>query len=378
MAPGAKARSKMSPGETGGLRASASWPLSSANITQRGAWRDVLLDLQRACTAAAARIRPYVRLTPLEASPALSALGGDKVYLKAENLQATGSFKVRGAFNKLLTLAPAELERGVVAASSGNHGAAVAFAVQQLGARSVIFVPEHAAKSKVAAIRRLGAEIRVYGNDSVLAERAAREYADQSGCVYISPYNDWEVIAGQGVIGLEIARAQPAIQTLYVTVGGGGLASGIAAFFKGNPGVRKRRPVRIVGCLPANSPVMLASVRAGGVVEMESLPTLADGSAGGIEADAVTFGLCQQLIDDWIVVEEDEIAAAIRLLIETHHYLVEGAAGVAVAAYLKDPQRGQGRNVAIVLCGANLDLEVLRGVLCGRPFPEAPEPPGKV
>lgn len=354
----------MSPGETKSIPVGAYWPLSSARITQMHAWHGVMLDLQRACTTAAARLRPYIRPTPLEASPALSELGGDVVYLKAENLQATGSFKVRGAFNKLLSLTPAELERGVVAASSGNHGAAVAYALQQLGAHGVIFVPEHAAASKVAAIRRLGAELRVYGNDSVLAEAAAREYAAHSGRVYISPYNDWEVIAGQGAIGLEVARTQPAIQTIYVTVGGGGLASGIAAYFKGNPGERKRRPVRIVGCLPANSPVMLASVRAGSVVEMESLPTLSDGSAGGIEADAVTFGLCQQLVDDWIMVEEDEIAAAIRLLIETHHYLIEGAAGVAVAAYLKDPQRGRQRNVAIVLCGANLDLAVLQGVLC--------------
>lgn len=353
------------------MSVSARWPLSSASITQTDAWHDVIVDLQRACAAAAARIRPYIRLTPLEASPALSALGGDHVHLKAENLQATGSFKVRGAFNKLLSLAPAELERGVVAASSGNHGAAVAFALQQLGAQGVIFVPEHAAANKVAAIRRLGAEVRSHGHDSVITELAARAYADQSGRVYISPYNDWEIIAGQGTIGFELAAAQPAVQTVYVTVGGGGLASGIAAVFKGNPSAHARNPVRIVGCLPANSPVMLASVRAGHVVEMESLPTLSDGSAGGIEVDAVTFGLCQRLIDDWIVVEEDEIAAAIRLLIESHHYLVEGAAGVAVAAYLKDPQRGQGRNVAIVLCGANLDLAVLRKLLCGLPAGEA-------
>lgn len=354
----------MSAGESGDMPVSARWPLSSASITQLDAWHDAIVDLQRACAAATARIRPYIRLTPLEASPALSALGGDHVHLKAENLQATGSFKVRGAFSKLLSLAPAELERGVVAASSGNHGAAVAFALQQLGAHGVIFVPEHAAANKVAAIRRLGAEVRSHGHDSVIAELAARAYADQSGRVYISPYNDWEIIAGQGTIGFELAAAQPTVQTVYVTVGGGGLASGIAAVFKGNPSAHARNPVRIVGCLPANSPVMLASVRAGHVVEMESLPTLSDGSAGGIEADAVTLGLCQQLIDDWIVVEEDEIAAAIRLLMETHHYLVEGAAGVAAAAYLKDPQRGQGRNVVIVLCGANLDLEVLRSVLC--------------
>ncbi len=354
----------MSPRGTQFIPVGAYWPLSSAMLTQMHAWHGVMVDLQRSCLVAAMRIRSHIRATPLEASPALSALGGDNVYVKAENLQVTGSFKVRGAFNKLLTLSPPELERGVVAASSGNHGAAVAYALQQLGAHGAIFVPEHAAAGKVAAIRRLGAEIHIHGNDSVVAEAAAREFAADHGRIYISPYNDWDVISGQGTIGLEIARDLRAVQTVYVTVGGGGLASGIAACFKGNPGERKRRSVRIVGCLPANSPVMLASLRAGHVVEMESLPTLSDGSAGGIEADAVTFGLCQQLIDDWIVVEEDEIAAAIRLMLEHHHYLIEGAAGVAVAAYLKDPQRGQRRNVAIVLCGANLDLTALQSILC--------------
>lgn len=353
-----------SPRPVKSIPVSAYWPLSSAKITQMRAWHGVMLDVHRASAIAAARIRPFVRPTPLEFSPVLSELGGDTVYLKAENLQATGSFKVRGAFNKLLTLSPSDLARGVVAASSGNHGAAVAYALKQLGAPGVIFVPEHAAASKVAAIRRLGAEVRVHGDDSVIAEQAARAFAAETGCVYISPYNDWEVIAGQSTIGLEIARDLPTLQTVYVTVGGGGLAGGIAAYLKGNHRELARRPVHIVGCLPANSPVMLASVRNGSVVEMASLPTLSDGSAGGIETDAVTFGLCQHLIDDWIVVEEDEIATAIRLLAETHHYLIEGAAGVAVAAYLKDPHRGQQRNAAIVLCGANIDLNVLRRVLC--------------
>lgn len=342
----------------------AYWPLSSARITQALGWRDVTVDLHRATSQAMLRIRTHVRRTPLEKSAAISALGGDTVYLKAENLQATGSFKVRGAFNKLLVLSPTELAHGVVAASSGNHGAAVAYALKQLGVRGVIFVPEHAAASKVAAIRRLGAEIRIHGDDSLVAELAARAFAAETGRVYISPYNDWEIIAGQGVIGCEITHDLPEVQTIYVTVGGGGLAGGIAASIKGALRDQAQRPVRIVGCLPANSPVMLASVCAGNVVELTSLPTLSDGSAGGIEADAVTFGLCQQLIDDWIVVEEKEIAAAIRLLIETHHYLIEGAAGVAVAAYLKDPQRDQQHNVAIVLCGANIDLDVLRGILC--------------
>jgi len=252
------------------------------------------------------------------------------------------------------------LAHGVVAASSGNHGAAVAYALRRLGAKGIVFVPEHAATTKVEAIQRYGAEIRRWGTDSVEAEAQARTFATQSGRAYISPYNDWEIVAGQGTIGLEIMEDLPDVETLYVTVGGGGLIGGIAGYIKA---ARQAKSVRIVGCLPVHSPVMYESVRAGHIVQMESLPTLSDGSAGGIEEGAITFALCQQLVDDWILVTEAEIADAVRLIAQTHHLMIEGAAGVAVAAYLKDAQRGQKRNVAIVLCGANIDLEVLKTLL---------------
>lgn len=317
-------------------------------------------ELRKAVVDAGRRIRPYVRRTPLDESLALSRMGDDQVFPKLENWQHTGSFKLRGAFNKLLQLTPAELQRGVVVASSGNHGAAVAYALRKLGATGVVFAPTHAAATKLEAIQRLGAAVQLHGEDSVDAEHAARAHAAEHGLPYISPYNDWAIVAGQGTVGLEIVRDQPDVDTIYVTVGGGGLIGGIAGYVKQR---RTAKPVRIVGCLPAHSPVMAESVRAGHVVEMESLPTLADGSAGGIESDAITFALCQALVDDWILVDEDEIAAAIRLIAETHHQIIEGAAGVAVAAYLKDVQRGQGRKVAIVLCGANIDLRVLKSIL---------------
>jgi len=319
-----------------------------------------MAGLKEAILDAAQRIRPYVRRTPLDESLALSEMGGDRVFLKLENLQYTGSFKLRGATNKLLSLAPEMLAHGVVAASSGNHGAAVAYALRRLGAKGIVFVPEHAATTKVEAIQRYGAEVRRWGTDSVEAEAQARTFATQSGRAYISPYNDWEIVAGQGTIGLEIMEDLPDVETLYVTVGGGGLIGGIAGYIKA---ARQAKSVRIVGCLPVHSPVMYESVRAGHIVQMESLPTLSDGSAGGIEEGAITFALCQQLVDDWILVTEAEIADAVRLIAQTHHLMIEGAAGVAVAAYLKDAQRGQKRNVAIVLCGANIDLEVLKTLL---------------
>jgi threonine dehydratase len=324
---------------------------------------ELLPGLRNAIIDADQRIRPFIRRTPLDEAMALSQSGGDQVFLKLENLQHTGSFKLRGAFNKLLSLSPAELERGVVVASSGNHGAAVAYALRKLGATGVIFVPNHAATTKVEAIRRLGGEVRLQGDDSVDAELAARAFAQETERAYISPYNDWAIVAGQGTIGLEICHDLPDIETVYVTVGGGGLISGIAGYLNGRGRAQTRKSVRIVGCLPASSPVMYESVRSGHVVEMESLPTLSDGSAGGIEANAITLDLCKNLVDDWILVEESEIAAAIRLIAETNHQLIEGAAGVAVAAYRKDTERGQNRKVAIVLCGANIDLNILRSIL---------------
>ena len=314
--------------------------------------------LQAEILQSADRIAPFIRRTPLDEALALSQLGGDEVYLKQENLQHTGSFKLRGAFNKVLSLAPDDRARGVVTASSGNHGAAVAYALRTLGAPGVIFVPAHAAAVKVDAIRRLGAEVRFHGEDSVDTEVYARAHAERTGQVYISPYNDRAIVAGQGTAGAEIATDLPAIDAVYVTVGGGGLVSGVAAALKA-----QRPDTRVVGCLPANSPVMYESVRAGRIIDMPSLPTLSDGSAGGIEHGTITFALCRALVDDWVLVSEEEIAAAMRLVMETQHLLIEGAAGAAVAGYLKDPQRGRGRTVAVVLCGGNIDLGTLKRVL---------------
>jgi threonine dehydratase len=316
------------------------------------------MNLQTEVIQAEQRIRPYIRETPLDHSPALSEIGQSNVYLKLENLQHTGSFKLRGAMNKLLGLSPEQRAQGIVTASSGNHGAAVAYGLQRLGLPGQIFVPENAARVKVDMIRRFGARVHHYGNDSGLTELYAREYAGQHGLVYISPYNDEQIIAGQSTIGLELARQLEHIDAIFVTVGGGGLISGIAGYLKAvQPGIR------VIGCLPENSPVMAESIKAGRIIEMESLPTLSDGSAGGIEPGAITFELCQKLVDDYVLVSEAEIKAAMRLIIETQHMLVEGAAGVAVAGYLKTQEAFQTKNVVIVLCGANISLDTLKSIL---------------
>jgi len=316
------------------------------------------MDFYTESTQAEQRIRPYIRETPLDHALALSETGQSNVYLKLENLQYTGSFKLRGAMNKLLSLSPEERAQGIVTASSGNHGAAVAYGLKRLGLPGQIFVPENASPVKVELIRRLGAQVHHYGHDSGLTELYARDYADQRGLVYISPYNDPQIIAGQGTIGVELARQLERIDAVFVTVGGGGLISGIAGYLKA-----VQPQVKIIGCLPENSPVMAESVKAGQIVEMESLPTLSDGSAGGIEPGAITFALCRKLVDEFVLVSEDEIKAAMRLIIESQHLLVEGAAGVAVAAYLKTETTFRHKNVVIVLCGANISLEALKTVL---------------
>ncbi len=283
---------------------------------------------------------------------------GGTVFLKLENLQITGSFKLRGAMNKLLSLGRSERRRGVAAASSGNHGAAVCHGARILDSRAVIFVPEDTSPAKVEAIRALGGEVRVEGADCVVAEAAARFYGHQHGLTYVSPYNDPQVIAGQGTVGLEMARQLEALDTVYVALGGGGLISGIAGYLKS-----LAPDLEVVACSPESSSVMADSVRAGRILDQDSKPTLSDGTAGGVEPGAITFELCREIIDESLLVSEEQIRHSVRLIIGRHHTLIEGAAGVAVAGYLANRDRFAEMDVAIVLCGANIDAAVLREIL---------------
>lgn len=304
------------------------------------------------------KIRPYIRQTPLEFSRTLSKLTGSQVFLKLENLQHTGSFKVRGAMNALLSLTPEQRARGVVTASSGNHGIAVAFGLDTLKIDGTIFVPEDTSSAKVAAIRNYGVDMRFWSTDCLVTEVYARSYAAHNDMVYISPYNNAHVVGGQGTIGVELSQQINHIDVVLAALGGGGMISGIAGYLK-----TVFADIEVIGCSPEHSPVMAKSVQAGRILQMESLPTLSDGTAGGIEQDSITFPLCQRLIDDFILVSEDEIRQATRLCIETHHMLIEGAAGVPLAALLKAPERFRGKTVVIVLCGANLSLETLKTIL---------------
>jgi len=316
------------------------------------------MDMRLEIASAETRIRPYARETPVEESAALGGPGRGRVFLKMEHLQITGSFKLRGAMNKLLALPREQREKGVVTASSGNHGAAVAYGLKALGLQGVIFVPENASPAKVANIREFGTEIRTHATDSGVTEAFARRYAEDNGRVYVSPYNDPDVVAGQGTIGAELARQVETIDTLYVALGGGGLVSGIAGYLK-----TIGRRVEVVACSPENSAVMHHSVRAGRILRMESKPTLSDGTAGAVEPGAITLDLCRRYVDRYLLVGEDEIGEAMRLIIDRHHTLIEGAAGVAVAGCLKDRERRAGENSVIVLCGANISRDHLKRLL---------------
>jgi len=265
---------------------------------------------------------------------------------------------MRGAMNKLLSLTTEELSRGVVTASTGNHGVAVAFSLNKLDAKGITFMPESTPRYKGEAIERLGAEVRYYGEDCVDAETFARQYALKNKMTYISPYNDPQIIGGQGTIGMELARQLDQIDTVFVSLGGGGLISGIAGYLKS-----VHPDVQIIGCSPENSQVMIQSIKAGKILDLPSLPTLSEGTAGGVEPGAITFKLCQDLVNEYITVSEDEIKESLRMFIQNQHMLIEGAAAVSVASYLKMRKCFTDQNVVIVICGSNINLDTLKSIL---------------
>lgn len=307
---------------------------------------------------AAQRIEDDILNTPLIRSNWLSDVCQGDIWLKLESEQHTGSFKARGSLNKLLWLKEQKSEALPITASTGNHGLGFARALHLLGIKGKIFLPTNAVESKVEAIKRYDADLEFYGEDPYTTEMHARKTAEENGWVYVSPYNDEQVIAGQGTIGREILNALPHPDAVLATVGGGGLISGIGTWLKQNSPQTK-----VIGCQPENSPEMAVSVRADEYREVETKPTLSDGSAGGFERDAITFDLCKKLVDEFILLSEDEIKEAIRLMIKNHSKLIEGAAAVAVAPVLKHPEKFQNQTTVIVICGANISYSKLQEVI---------------
>jgi threonine dehydratase len=288
---------------------------------------------------ARARLEGIARMTPVYGSETLSKIIGREVALKAENLQRTGSFKIRGAVNKIATLSEAEKRAGVVAASAGNHGQAVAWAAREGGVKATVFVPQDAPMAKVEPTKNYGARVELVGATFEDALAAAFEHAEESGATFLHPYEDERVIAGQGTIGLELAEQVPQAGTVVIPVGGGGLSSGIAL------ALRAVRPeLRIVG------------VQAG-----LSGPTIADGIAVK-DLGVKTSAILNNVLDDLISVGDDEICRAIVLLLERTKLVVEGAGAVGVAALLTGKAGGEGPAVAI-LSGGNIDPTVLISVM---------------
>jgi len=304
------------------------------------------------------RIAPHVCRTECRSAPALSDKVGAEVHLKLENLQESGSFKLRGVINKVLSLTEEDSQKLLVAASTGNHGAAFAHALRLFGLRGKLFMPKTSVAVKVENVRSTGVPFELVGEDCIEAEAHAAAFARSGGHVWISPYNDLDVVHGQGTVAVELMEQLEGVDTVLVPVGGGGLMSGIAAYLNAvDPSIE------VIGCQPTNSCVMYESIKAGEILDIESLPTISDGTAGGIESGSITFDLCRRHVDDFILLEEAEIVAAMRFLHEMEGVTIEGAAALSSAAVLKERRRFAGRRIALIVSGGRVDEATMDKVL---------------
>ena len=323
------------------------------------------------CTSAQELLEHYVKKilaapvydlavrTPLQAAPALTALLGNTVLLKREDLQPTFSFKIRGAYNKLVQLTDAEKARGVVTASAGNHAQGVALAARELGVKARIVMPCKTPELKVLGVRSRGAEAVLYGESFPFALAHALQLAERSGCTFVSPFDDPQVIAGQGTVGMEILRQQQgALDAIFVPVGGGGLIAGIAAY------VKYLRPVvRIIGVEPEGSACLLAAMRAGERVVLPCVDGFADGTAVA-QIGAHGFEICRDWVDEVITVSNDELCSAIKLIYDDTRSITEPSGALAVAGICKyvATNRTRGQTLVAVNSGANINFDSLRHV----------------
>ena len=304
------------------------------------------------------RSKNYIRKTPLNHSPSLSELINGEVYLKLENTQKTGSFKFRGAISKITSLNTDQRNKGVVTASTGNHGAAVSLAMKILDVNGKIIVPKNIAHNKLLNIKRLGGIVEFYGKDCIESEFRAKEISKEIGSTYISPYNDPEIIKGQGTIGIELDNQLKNVDEVIVSVGGGGLISGIGGYLN-----QVQPEAKIVACSPKNSCVMYESLNAGRILDLPSKQTLSDGTAGGVEEGSITYDICKEVIDDFVLVSEREISLGIKYAIDDDHQLIEGSAGAAIAAFIKRKKILTGKRVVIIICGGNINSTTLQKVI---------------
>ncbi|WP_457590869.1 threonine ammonia-lyase [Geoglobus sp.] len=296
-------------------------------------------------------ISKHIYVTPVDYSDVLSEMTGEEVYLKLENLQRTGSFKIRGALYKVHSMG--KDVRGVVAASAGNHALGVAYASRVFGIRCAVVMPEFATIMKVESARRLGAEVILHGHIYDDAERRAREIAGERGFEFIHPFDDLDIISGQGTVALELLEQVDGLDAVIVPVGGGGLISGVSAVIKSlSP------DTEVIGVEPENAAKFARSLREGRIVNVDIMPTIADGLATK-KPGKLTFQVVRELVDSVVTVNEDEIARAIHFLLEKEKVLAEGAGAAGVAALLGGKVDVEGRRVAIIVSGGNIDLTAI-------------------
>jgi threonine dehydratase len=302
------------------------------------------------------KIRRAILRTPMIYSDTFSKLTGKEVFLKLENLQKTGSFKIRGAYYKLFQFTPSMKKRGVVAASAGNHAQGVALASSTLGIHSTIVMPEGVSLAKQMATRAYGGEVILFGQNTDEALHYAKKLTE-GGKFFIHPFDDEQVIAGQGTIGLEIIEEVPAVEAIIAPIGGGGLISGIAAI------VQKRKPnVKVIGVQAAQVPSAFYSLRRKKIVEVKAKPTLADGIAIQ-RVGEVTFPMIQKGVDEIVTVNEDEIASAILLLMERKRIVAEGAGATPLAALLSRRWKTRLKKIVLVISGGNIDFHLLDRII---------------
>jgi threonine dehydratase len=316
------------------------------------------LDVPQLVREAHERCKEHLSPTPLEYSQYLSETVEGDVWLKLDSMQRTGSFKFRGALNKILSLTEAELDKGIISVSTGNYAFAVAEAMRIRNRCATIYVAEDIDPSRLAELRAHGLDLVVYGEAPWDAEKEARRVAEEKDMIYVSPYNDPIVVGGQGTCGYEISKQLPDVEDVLFACGAGGLLTGSSGWLKSqNP------KVEAFGVSPENSPVMYESVRANKIVEMETYPTLADTCAGGVDLDSITLDLCQQYADEIMLITETEIEASIRLLFERHRLVVEGSGALSVGGLLKRKEHFKGKKVVAVICGRNIPLELFKRII---------------
>jgi threonine dehydratase len=305
---------------------------------------------------AANRIRGIAFRTPLVESVALSRIVGCNVFLKLECYQPIRVFKIRGAYNKIVQLRGTQ---AIVAASSGNHGIAVSYCSYRLGKRCTVVVPENAVAEKLSAISEFGAKIVKFGRFHSEREVKAREIAEKTGAVFVKPFNDADVISGQGSIGLEILQDLAEVDSVFVPIGGGGLVSGVACAMKEHSS-RSGKNVRIIGVEPEGAPSMYKSLKKNKIIEVRDTYSIADGLMPTSPGD-LTFALCTKFVDDVLLVSDDEILSALRLLLKEAHVVAEpsGAASLAALLYKYKPMVTD-ENVVVVVSGGNISLSLLR------------------